>query len=128
MAKIGKIDVRYSDLYVDDMFVTNYLGTDQSRELFIKEGISVVLEPRDPLSRITLENYGQQQAILYEAIRALGVKRYKFMRKSFKNGKVIIAFIPIINDPDKLIKAVKYTPILENSRKINWVKKTSLRG
>ena len=85
--KIGKIDVRCSELYVDDMYVTNYLGTDLSRNLFIKEGISVVLEPRDPLSRVTLENYGQRQAILYEAIRALGVKRYKFMRKDLKNGK-----------------------------------------
>ncbi len=49
----GKIDVRGSELYVDDMFVTNYLGTDRSRDSFINEGIAVVLEPRDPMSRIT---------------------------------------------------------------------------
>jgi len=126
--RIGKIDVKDSELYVDEMFVTNYLGTDRSRDLFIKEGIAVVLEPRDPLSRVTLENYGQRQAILFEAIRTLGVKRYKFMRRSFSTGKFIIAFIPIINDPDKLVNAIINTPILENSRKIKRIMKTSLGG
>lgn len=126
--QIGKIDVKNSELYVDDMFVTNYLGTDQSRDLFIKEGIAVVLEPKDPLNRVTLENYGQRQAILFESIRTLGVKRYKFMRRSFSTGKVIIAFVPIINDPDKLISAVIHTPILENSRKIKRMMKTSVGG
>ena len=76
-ATIGKIEVRGSELYVDDMFVTNYLGTDRSRELFVTEGIAAVLEPSDPMSRVTLENYGQRQAILFEAVRTLGVKRYK---------------------------------------------------
>ncbi|MGE4354196.1 MAG: YIEGIA domain-containing protein [Oscillospiraceae bacterium] len=125
---LGKIDVRGSELYVDDMFVTEYLGTDHSRNLFINEGIAAVLEPRDPLSRITLENYGQRQAVLFEAVRTLGVKRYKFMRRNFPTGKVIIAFIPIINDPDKLINAIINTPILENSRKIKRIMKTSIGG
>lgn len=124
----GKIDVRGSELYVDDMFVTNYLGTDRSRELFQKEGIAVVLEPRDQLSRITLENSGQRQAVLYEAVRTLGVKRYQFMRKNFTTGKIIIAFVPLINDPDRLIRAVSHTPVLENSRKINRIMKTSFGG
>lgn len=52
------------------------------------------------MSRVTLENYGQRQAILFEAIRTLGVKRYKFMRRNFSTGKVVIAFIPIVNDPE----------------------------
>ncbi len=124
----GEIDVRDSELYVDGMFVTNYLGTDRSRELFIKEGIAVVLKPRDHLSRATLENFGQRQAILFEAVRTLGVKRYKFMRRNFSTGKVIIAFIPIINDPDKLVNAINNTPILENSRKIKRIMKTSIGG
>ena len=126
--KLGKIDVRESELYVDNMFVTNYLGTDRSRALFLNEGIAIVLEPKDPMSRVTLENHGQRQAVLYEATRTLGVKRYKFMRRDFNSGKVIIAFIPIVNDADKLIKAVSSTPILENSRKIKRIMKTSFGG
>jgi hypothetical protein len=117
--KIGKIDVRGSELYVDDIFVSNYLGADRGRDLFMTEGIAVVLEPKYPASRITLENYGQRQAILFEAVRALGVKRYQFMRRNFPTGRVVIALVPIINDPDLLIKVVSNTPILENSRKIS---------
>lgn len=124
----GKIEVRGSELYVDDMFVTNYLGADRGREAFLMEGIAVVLEPKDEACRITLENYGQRQAVLFEAIRALGVKRYKFMRRNFATGKVILAFVPILNHPDQLIQAVRNTPILENSRKIKRLMDTQLGG
>ncbi|MPM21797.1 hypothetical protein SDC9_68247 [bioreactor metagenome] len=124
----GKIEVRGSELYVDDMFVTNYLGADRSRETFLKEGIAVVLEPKDEACRITLENYGQRQAVLFEAVRALGVKRYKFMRRNFATGKVILAFVPILNHPEQLLRAVRNTPILESSRKIKRIMKTQLGG
>ncbi len=126
--RTGKIDVRGSELYVDDMYVTSFLGTDRSRDLFGREGIAVVLEPREPIHRVTLENYGQRQAILYEAVRTLGVKRYQFMRRNFATGRVIIAFVPIINDPDRLIGAVTNTPVLENSRKVKRIMKTSFGG
>lgn len=125
---LGEIDVRGSELYVDGMFVSNYLGSDRARELFMTEGIAVVINPIDDISRVTLENFGQRQAILYEAVRALGVKRYKFMRRNFPTGKILITFVPIINDKEELIKAVKYTPIIENSRKIKRIMDTSFGG
>ena len=124
----GAIDVRGSELYVDGIYVTNYLGTDRSRALFMAEGLAVVVSPRDGASRITLENYGQRQAILFEAVRALGVKRYKFMRRDFNSGKVAIALVPILRDPKRLSAAVANTPILENSRKIQRIMKTSFGG
>lgn len=120
----GKIEVKGSELYVDGIFVANTLGTDKSRELFSKEGIAVVIEPKRQISRITLENFGQRQAILFEAIKALGVRRYKFTRRNFENGNVIVAFVPILRDPELLIDAVAHTPILENSRKVNRIMKT----
>jgi hypothetical protein len=126
--ELGKIDVRGSELYVDDMFVTNYLGTERSRELFRNEGLAVVITPSDPRSRVSLENEGQRQAIMFEAIRALGLKRYKFMKRNFNSGKIIIAIVPIIKDGDMLITSIKNTPILENSRKLNRIMKTTFGG
>jgi hypothetical protein len=120
----GKIEVKGSELYVDGMFVTNYLGTDRSRQLFLKEGIAVVLTPNNPMGRVMLENFGQRQAVLFESVRILGVRRYKYTRRNFTDGRVVIAFVPIVNDLNKLIKAVKSTPILENSRKIGRIMKT----
>ncbi|MCI2105788.1 MAG: YIEGIA family protein [Intestinimonas sp.] len=127
-AQLARIEVRGSELYVDDMFVTNCLGSDKSRELFRREGIAVVLTPRDIHSRVTLENFGQRQAVLFEAVRALGVKRYKFMRRNFPTGKVLIAFVPILNDPDLLMQAIRSTPILESSRKVKRIMDTLLGG
>lgn len=120
----GQIEVKGSELYVDGIFVTNYLGTDHSRKLFKNEGMAVVLTPKNQVSRITLENYGQRQAVLFESVRALGVKRYKFTRRSFEDGRVVIALVPIIQDMEQLIGAVRNTPILENSRKIGKKMKT----
>ena len=121
----GTITVEQSELFVDGMFVTNLLGTDKSRELFLNEGVALVITPNKEKFRITLDNLGQRQAILFEAIRSFGVKRYKFMRRSFKEGKVIIAFVPIVRNMEELISAVKKTPILESSRKIRSIMKAS---
>ncbi len=119
----GKISVEGSELFVDGMYVTSILGTDRSREMMLKEGLAVVVEPKKPAFRLTLENYGQRQAMLFEAVRALGVKRYKFTRRNFTQGKILIALVPIIRDMDILIAAVQNTPILESSRKIRRIMK-----
>ncbi len=124
----GKIDIRDSELYVDGMFVTNLLGTDKSRELFLREGVAFVVTPNKDKFRITLDNYGQRQAILYEAIRSFGVKRFKFTRRNFKEGKVVFAFVPIVHNMEALIHTVKKTPILENSRKIHSIMSTRVGG
>ncbi len=122
--KQGTITVEGSELYVDGMFVSSILGMNRSRELFFKEGLALVVEPKKPIFRLTLENFGQRQAMLFEAVRALGVKRYRFTRRSFSQGKIVIALVPLVADIDTLIQAVRNTPILENSRKIHRIMKT----
>ncbi len=119
--KEGKIKVEGSELYVDGMYVSSVLGTVRSKELFEKEGIAVVITPKSDMFRVTLDSLGQRQAMLFEACRALGVKRFQFMRKNFKNGVILIAIVPIVRDVGKMIHAVQNTPILENSRKIRRI-------
>lgn len=115
--KLGKIEIRNSELYVDDIFVSNLIGADNSRKLIQNEGIGAVIYPKKEHYRITLENYGQRQAILFEVCRRLGVKRYNFMRKQFNTGKIALAIVPIIRDEGALIDTIKQTPILENVKK-----------
>nr|WP_312577669.1 YIEGIA domain-containing protein [Sedimentibacter sp.] len=115
--KLGKIEVRESDLYVDGIFVTNLLGTDNSRKLVQSEGIGAVIYPKKDHYRITLDNYGQRQAILFEVCRRLGVKRYNFIRKQFSTGNIALAIVPIIKNEAALIETIKKTPILENVKK-----------
>lgn len=115
--KLGKIEIRNSELFVDDIFVTNLVGSDRSRELILSEGIGAVVYPKKEHYRITLDNYGQRQAILFEVCRRLGVKRYNFMRKQFSTGKIALAIVPIIRDEGAFIDTIKQTPILENVKK-----------
>jgi hypothetical protein len=119
--KEGKITIEGSELFVDGMFVSSVLGTSRSRELFEKEGIAVVVTPKSQMYRITLDSLGQRQAMLFEACRTLGVKRFQFMRKNFKSGVILIAIVPIVRDVGKMIHAISNTPILENSRKIRRI-------
>ncbi|GAB7388444.1 YIEGIA family protein [Bacillaceae bacterium] len=126
--KPGKIEVKGSELYVDHIFVTNMLGTQNARQLFAKEGIAAVIYPREDHFRITLDHFGQRQAILFEATRAIGVKRYHFSRKEYETGRVVITLVPIIQDMDKLIESIKNTPLIESVKKSHAVMKTNLFG
>jgi uncharacterized protein len=48
----------------------------------------------------------------------LGVKRFRFSRKSYSKGVIVIALVPILQDIGTMIDAIKSTPILESSRKV----------
>lgn len=126
--KEGKVVVKHSSLYVDDMYVSNLLGTDNAEKLFSEEGMAVVIYPKENHFRINLDNFGQRQAALFEACRALGVKRYQFTRKDYEDGKVMITLVPIKHDIDAFIEAVKKCPLLESTKKSHAVMKTNLKG
>ncbi|MCM3730341.1 YIEGIA family protein [Fictibacillus nanhaiensis] len=126
--KTGKIEVKGSELFVDGMFITNQLGSDQAQKLFKEEGMAVVITPNENHFRINLENFGQRQAVLFEATRTLGLKRYHFTRRDFENGKVVVALVPIKKDMDAFIEVVKKCPLLESVKKPNSVMKTNLKG
>jgi uncharacterized protein len=126
--QIGNVEVKGSELFVDGIFVSNQLGTENAQKLFVNEGIAVTITPNEDHFRITLDNYGQRQAIIFEAVRAIGVKRYHFTRKDYEEGKIIITLVPLIQDENKLIETVKNTPLLESAKKSHSVMQTNLAG
>ncbi|MCM3441331.1 YIEGIA family protein [Metabacillus halosaccharovorans] len=124
----GKVEVKESELFVDGIYVSNLLGSENAANMFQKEGMAVIIHPRANHFRIALDNFGQRQAALFESTRAIGVKRYHFTRKDYEEGRVVITLVPIIKDIDKLIEAVKKTPLLESTKKSHSVMKTNLVG
>ena len=126
--KEGKVEVKGSELFVDGIYVSNLLGTDNAQKLFEEEGVAVVVYPHEGHFRITLDNYGQRQAMVFEATRSIGLKRYHFTRKDYEQGRVVIALVPVIKDIDKLTETVKNTPLLESVWKSHEVLKTNLAG
>ncbi|QDP39675.1 YIEGIA family protein [Radiobacillus deserti] len=121
--KEGLVEVKGSELFVDGIFVSNILGSENAATMFQKEGIAVVLTPKEQHYRVTLDNFGQRQAALFEATRTLGVKRYHFSRKEYNQGRVVITFVPILRDVPKLVEAMKNTPVLESSKKSHGLMK-----
>ena len=115
--QLGKVEVRDSELFVDGIYVMNQLGTNNARELYRKEGIAAVNYPREEHFRITLDHFGQRQAILFEATRAVGVKRYNFTRKDYEQGRVVVTLVPLVRREDVFIEAIKKTPLLESVKK-----------
>ncbi|KXS47822.1 PRD domain-containing protein [Halanaerobium congolense] len=126
--EIANVELKNSELYVDDIYVSNLLGSENASKMYQKEGIAAIIYPKEEHFRITLDNFGQRQAALFEATRAVGVKRYHFTRKDYKKGRVVITLVPIIQDKDAFIEAIKKTPLLENVKKSHNVMDTNLAG
>lgn len=126
--KQGEIEVKGSELFVDGIYVSNLLGSENAAKMFKDEGIAVVINPHEEHFRIGLDNFGQRQAILFEATRALGAKRYHFSRKEYDDGRIVITLIPIAGDINKLIHTVRNTPILESVKKSSKLMNTKFIG
>jgi glycerol uptake facilitator-like aquaporin len=124
--KEGQIEFKEHDLYVDGIFVSNLLGSENAKKLYEKEGIAAVIYPKENHYRITLDNFGQRQAILFEVTRALGAKRYSFTRKDYEQGRIVITLVPIVKDVGKLIETVGNTPLLESVKKSHAVMDTNV--
>ncbi|WHH59870.1 YIEGIA family protein [Petroclostridium sp. X23] len=121
--RIGKIWFKNALLYVDDVVIMN-VGLKEARERIIKTGIAVVLEPVDENASITLSNIGQRQAIIHDAIAQVGIKKdldepdfTPLARRNINNGNLMVVFYPSIQDEKALLRAVRYAPVLESSRR-----------
>ena len=117
--KFGKIEVRGSELYVDGIWITGMLGLAKRRELFLREGVALVATPKSEKHRLTLENAGQRTAALHDAARLFGTKELYFTKRSFSDGRIVIAFVPIRTEKEKILVTVRKTPILESVRKLS---------
>lgn len=122
----GKIEIRGSELYVDGLLVTNAAGEEEAKSFFKEEGIAAVIHPNEPHLRIVLEHFGQRQAMLFEATRALGKKRYCY--QNLMEGKVIIAIVPIVHNFELLRETILHTPLLESVKKTRRIMSMKATG
>lgn len=123
--KLAKITVKNSELYVDDIFVTNHLGTDRSRELVKNSGIAAVIYPKEKHFNRILDHNGQRQAIIFEACRVLGLKRYHYTKRDYETGRIAVILVPIIYDEGAFIETIKKTPLLESIKKSYRIMKSN---
>ena len=126
IAEVKAAQLRFDGplLMIGDGIVLMNVGLEESKEKILKEGLAVVIKPKDDNARATLHNLGQRQAIVHIAASILGTKAEigepewtPLARKNIDTGVIGLYILP--NEPDMkaLIKAVEMSPVLESSRR-----------
>lgn len=110
-------------LYVEDVYIMN-VGLAQERELLQKHGRGFVIEPRDARARDALAEPGQRQAILFELVNALGLRKdtsepfwTPMLRKNADTGRMALVAAVIDADPAAMRRVLERVPVLESARR-----------
>ncbi len=120
--KEGKVYFEGAILKVNDVVIMN-VGLPQTREKIMREGLGVIIKPKDDNARLSLHNPGQRMAIIHDVVSILGTKvdinetdLMPMARKQVDKG--YLAFFIVANEPDIkfLMEIIKRVPVLETTR------------
>jgi hypothetical protein len=101
------------------------VGLPKARERYVKDGVGIVLTPTTPRGAGAIWDLGQRQAIVYNLYEIIGTKtdigygeRIPICRMDLPEGtgKAGICLLPVANDPDRILEAVRRTPLLETAK------------
>ncbi|NLF45391.1 MAG: hypothetical protein GX581_04875 [Syntrophomonadaceae bacterium] len=124
IAEIQEAKLSFSGtmLKIEDVVVSN-VGLPEVREKILREGMGVLIKPKDDDARITLDSPGQRQAIIHDAVAILGTKvdvnEPEFMplaRKQIDQGYIAVYIIANEPDIEFLIEVIKRVPVIESSK------------
>jgi len=117
----GQVRFEKTLLYVDEIMIME-VGLPEAREKLSKEGIGIILEPKDDNARATLAQPGQRQAILHDVATIVGLKKdfgypefTPLMRLDIDTGRAAMIILPIEPDPEAILAATRRVPVLESS-------------
>ncbi len=111
-------------LFAGDVMMME-VGLPHPRERYEKEGMAVVLTPKNARGQAVLWNVSQRQAITYEAAAAVGAQKdigypeqspLCRMAMPAGSGKAGLSILPVDRDMAKLVRAIKRTPVLESDK------------
>lgn len=104
--------------------ITN-IGLESDRKRFLEKGIGIEIIPKDNSYKNAgiLNDPGQRQAIAYNLYSRLGILRegnepafVPLPRRNPNKESLVLAFIPIEKDAQKVIEAVKSAPIVSSAK------------
>ena len=111
-------------LKVDDVVISN-IGLESSKKRYLEQGLAVRIIPKngDYMNAGIINNPGQRQAIAHTVYIRLGVFRdadepdfAPLIRRDPNDQSMVLPFVPLKKDMDKLIEAVKSAPVLETAK------------
>lgn len=109
-------------LMVDDVVIMN-VGLEQIRQKIEKDGMGVLIKPKNDNARLTLDVPGQRMAIIHDVVSILGSKvdmnemdLAPLARKQVDKG--YLGLFLVANEPDiqYLIEIIKRVPVLESAQ------------
>lgn len=128
IADVREVKISFVDgtiMQVGDLKGITNVGLESDRERYLKYGIGIEIKPKDNSysNASILYDSGQRQAIVFNIYSRLGIKReddepafVPLPRRNPKNESIMLAYIPIEKDAQKVIEAVKSAPILSSSK------------
>lgn len=128
IADVVAVEIKFIDEFIMQVGelkgITN-MGSKSDRERYLSRGLGIEIIPKDKNysnAGIILDP-GQRQAILYNIYSRIGLYRESnepafspLPRRNPKKESLVIAYIPMEKDIDKLIEAVKSCPVLSSSK------------
>lgn len=121
VVRLGKVNFHGANLFVDDILIMN-VGLKDSRELMMKHGVGVVIEPKNDDARATLANLGQRMAVTHEVATLLGVRKdiaepefTPLCRLNTATGRAALFILPVEPDALLALEAVQKVPVLESA-------------
>ncbi|MGL5347326.1 MAG: YIEGIA family protein [Peptostreptococcaceae bacterium] len=128
IADVVPVEISFVDEFIMQVGelkgITN-MGSESDRNRYLSKGLGIEIIPKDKnyINAGILLDPGQRQAILFNIYSRIGLYReenepafYPLPRRNPKKESLVIAYIPMEKDIDKLIEAVKSCPILSSSR------------
>lgn len=118
----GQLHFEGSILKVNDVIMMN-VGLPQTREKILKEGIGLIIKPKDDDARLTLDSPGQRMAIIHDLVSILGSKvdigeeeLKPLARKNADHG--YLGLFMLANEPDLefMKRVIQKVPVLESAR------------
>lgn len=98
------------------------VGLSKSREKIIKDGLGVLIKPKNDDARATIHDMGQRLAIAHTAATILGTKKdidtpeyTPLLRKDPDTGQLGFYILPNEPDIEALVEAVRQSPVLESA-------------
>lgn len=118
----GRVHFQGSLLMVEDVVIMN-VALPQIKEKILKEGMGVIIKPKNDDARLTLDAPGQRQAIIHDVVSILGSKvdtaepdLMPLARKQLDKGYLGLFIVANEPDLDYLMEIIRKVPVLESAR------------
>lgn len=128
IADVVEVDISFvneSIMQIGELKGITNIGLESDRKRFLEKGIGIEIIPKDNSYKNAgiLNDPGQRQAIAYNLYSRLGILRESnepafvpLPRRNPNKESLVLAFIPIEKDVQKVIEAVKSAPIVSSAK------------